>query len=79
MNPSRTWDVIVIGAGPAGALSALLAARSGLSTLLVERKRFPRPKVCGTCLNRSAVELLESLGLGEIPASSGVRLDHLEL
>lgn len=79
MSSSRTWDVVVIGAGPAGALSAFLAARAGMSTLLVERKPFPRTKVCGTCLNRSAVELLQSLGLGEITSSSGVPIQQLEL
>ena len=41
------WDAIVIGAGPAGALAARLVAAAGLGVLLVEKKRFPRPKVCG--------------------------------
>jgi menaquinone-9 beta-reductase len=76
---SRTWDVIVIGAGPAGALSALLSARSGAATLLIERKRFPRLKVCGGCLNASAVGLLGSLGLGGIASEFGLPIDHLEL
>src|SRR5436853_5849002 len=73
----RTWDVIVIGAGPAGALSALCAARSGASTLLVERKRFPRAKVCGGCLNASAVGLLDSLGMGNVSSKFGLPIDHL--
>src|SRR4051812_5069596 len=55
----RLWDLIVIGAGPAGAISAMLAARSGFATLLVDRKRFPRAKVCGGCLNASAVGILQ--------------------
>lgn len=73
----NTWDVIVIGAGPAGALSAICSARSGASTLLVESKRFPRPKVCGGCLNASAIGLLDSLGLGEIVLRFGLPVDHL--
>lgn len=75
----NTFDVIVIGAGPAGALSAICAARSGASTLLVERKKFPRAKVCGGCLNASAIGLLESLGLGAIVSNFGLPVDHLHV
>jgi flavin-dependent dehydrogenase len=57
------WDAIVIGAGPAGALSACLLARARLSVLLVERKPFPRPKVCGGCLNAHALAALARAGL----------------
>lgn len=59
----RAWDVVVIGAGPAGALAARQAARHGARTLLVERKAFPRGKVCGACLNQAALSVLESAGL----------------
>ncbi|TRV80970.1 geranylgeranyl reductase family protein [Streptomyces sp. 130] len=41
------WDVIVVGAGPAGATAARVAARSGRSTLLLERASIPRYKTCG--------------------------------
>ena len=60
----NTWDAIVIGAGPAGALSATLLARQGLSVLLVERRAFPRRKVCGGCLNARALASLDRAGLG---------------
>jgi flavin-dependent dehydrogenase len=75
----RTWDAIVVGAGPAGAISAFSAARSGAATLLVERKSFPRAKTCGGCLNASAVALLDSLALGEIARACGLPINHLWL
>lgn len=58
------WDAIVIGAGPAGALAARGLAQRQLKTLLVDRKAFPRDKVCGSCISRSALTLLEHAGLG---------------
>lgn len=61
---SRNWDVIVIGAGPAGAVAALEGANAGLAVLLLERKAFPRDKVCGACLNGRALGALSRLGLG---------------
>lgn len=68
-------DVLVIGAGPAGTLSAILAARAGARTTLVERKRFPRDKTCGGCLNAAGVGLLQSLGLGDV--ADGIPLDEI--
>jgi flavin-dependent dehydrogenase len=71
-----TWDVIVIGAGPAGGLSATLLARVGLKVLLVERRVLPRPKVCGGCLNASALASLERAGLGKLVGALGAMPVH---
>lgn len=57
------WDTIVIGAGPAGALAARQLALAGLRALLVERRAFPRFKVCGSCLSPRALRVLEDVGL----------------
>lgn len=60
---SQIWDVIIVGAGPAGGLAAILLARKKLRVLLVDRQAFPRPKICGCCLNGNALSTLEEAGL----------------
>ena len=61
---SERFDAVVIGAGPAGASTAILLARAGWSVALVERQRFPRRKVCGECIAASNLPLLDALGIG---------------
>jgi flavin-dependent dehydrogenase len=74
------WDVIVLGAGPAGALAAHQLARHRLRVLLVEKRAFPRWKVCGTCLNGVALRALEQAGLGDlVDRLGGVPLVRLRL
>jgi flavin-dependent dehydrogenase len=67
----RPWEIVVIGAGLAGALAARELARRGLSVLLVDRSTFPRDKVCGGCLNHRALAVLDAVGLGELPLRLG--------
>ena len=71
-----TRGVVVIGAGPAGAVAARELARRGCSVLLVDRAHFPRAKVCGCCLNVAAVAALQKLGLGSVLAD-GVPLHEV--
>lgn len=52
------FDVIVVGAGPAGSHVAWLLARQGWKVALLDRERFPRDKVCGGGLSRKAIQLL---------------------
>ena len=58
-----TTDVIVVGAGPAGAATAIFLAEHGLAVRLVDRARFPRPKICGEYLSPEAPRLLDRLGV----------------
>jgi flavin-dependent dehydrogenase len=62
------WDAVVVGAGPAGATTALLLARAGASVLLIDRARFPRDKACSEYLSPATTEILERLG-GDILAA----------
>lgn len=67
----KEWDVVIVGAGPAGVMSALCLVDAGMSILLVDRASFPRYKVCGGCLNLSALESLRTAGQGELLAQLG--------
>lgn len=60
------WDALVIGAGPAGSVTARELARRGFRVLLVDKANFPRTKVCGCCLNAAAVTTLQRLGLNDV-------------
>jgi len=56
-----TFDLIVIGGGPAGCAVAITAARHGVKVLLLERGHFPRHKVCGEFVSSESLELLQNL------------------
>lgn len=56
-------DLLVAGGGPAGLVTALLAARRGLSVTVLEPRAFPIDKACGEGLMPSAVDLLADLGV----------------
>lgn len=57
-------DVLVVGAGPAGAAAATVLARAGVDVALFERARFPRDKTCGDAISSQALALLDQLGAG---------------
>ena len=80
MTLTTDWDAIVIGAGPAGSVAARQIALSGRRVLLLDKKRFPRRKVCGACLNHSAVTILEQIGLGDVlDDCGGTAIDRFDL
>ena len=60
-------DVLIIGAGPAGAAAAIEAERGGLDARTIDKARFPRDKCCGDGLTAGALRHLDELGFD--PAS----------
>jgi geranylgeranyl reductase family protein len=71
--PDAEADVIVVGAGPAGATTAFYLAQSGLDVLLLEKSRFPREKVCGDGLTPRAVKTLVGMGISVSEQDGWVR------
>ncbi|WP_405071747.1 NAD(P)/FAD-dependent oxidoreductase [Kribbella sp. NBC_01510] len=59
------WDLVVVGAGPAGASAALgaLAADPSLSVLMLDRHDFPRDKACGDGIAPHVLDLLAGVGV----------------
>ena len=74
---AREWDVVVAGAGPAGAAAACRAAGHGLRTLLVDRATFPRAKVCGGCVSPAGMAALGELGLEQRVRRAGAPIASL--
>ena len=70
------FDVLVAGAGPAGASAATHLARDGLKVGLVDQHTFPRDKVCGDFVGSVALLELSRLGVSNNPAFSQRNIIH---
>lgn len=58
---SKHFDVIIVGAGPAGASCALALQNANLNILLLDKHSFPRDKVCGDAIGGRSIKLLEKI------------------
>jgi geranylgeranyl reductase family protein len=59
----ETADVLVVGAGPAGAAAAISLAEAGRRVVMVDKATFPRDKICGDGLTTGALRWLDRLGV----------------
>src|SRR5262245_42608890 len=71
--PRMPADALVVGAGPAGAATAILLAEQGLSVVLLDRAHFPRHKICGEYLSPEGSRILERLGVLPAVEAGGAR------
>jgi flavin-dependent dehydrogenase len=71
MAMSFNYDVIIAGSGPAGASAAIHLALGGARVLLVEQKKFPRPKLCGEFISPECSAHFERLGVVDRMYASG--------
>jgi menaquinone-9 beta-reductase len=77
---TRTSDVVVVGAGPAGAATAILLAEHGLAVTVLERGPRARPKICGEYVSPEGGRVLDRLGvLKTVDAGGAVALGGMRI
>src|SRR5438132_3885802 len=72
-------DVVMVGAGPAGAVAATVLARAGVRVRLIDRAAFPRDKLCGDTVNPGALAALRQLGLNEAIERRGLEVNGMRV
>jgi flavin-dependent dehydrogenase len=76
--PALDADVIVVGGGPAGSVSAWLLAERGYRVVLLDKARFPRHKACSEYINPAGARLLTELGLaGDLQTLGAHRMEAM--
>jgi flavin-dependent dehydrogenase len=71
MSSTNIFDVAIAGAGPAGSSAAIQLALAGARVLLVEEKKFPRPKLCGEFISPECLTHFKRLGVMEQMSAAG--------
>jgi len=72
------FDVIIVGAGPAGTTAALYAHRLGLNCILLDKAVFPRDKICGDALSGKSVRIMRELNLlDEVEKLGGSEINRI--
>ncbi len=71
LTADKSFDLAVVGGGPAGTSTAITAARSGARVVLLEAAEFPRHKVCGEFVSAESLDVLSEL-LRDSPAGQAL-------
>ena len=72
------YDIIIVGAGPAGTTAALYAEKMGLKSILVDKSTFPRDKICGDALSGKTIRMIRELNLlSEISKLKGAQINRI--
>ena len=74
--PDRT-DVLVVGAGPAGATTSLFLEQKGLDHLVIDQSEFPRDKICGDALSGKVIDVLARLDPQLVSEMEGLSQEFL--
>jgi geranylgeranyl reductase family protein len=61
LQNSDQYDVIIVGAGPAGCACAMALKNSGLRVAIIDKHHFPRDKVCGDAIPGRAIKFLHEI------------------
>ena len=59
------YDVVCVGAGPAGSTLGFYMSKMGRKILLLEKATFPRDKICGDALCKTGIEIIHEMGVYE--------------
>ena len=76
---SSDADVLIVGAGPAGAVAATLLARAGARVRVFDRAVFPRDKLCGDTVNPGTVAILDRLGIARALDTCGLPIHGMRI
>jgi len=79
MHTHTTFDLAVVGGGPAGSAAAITAARAGANVLLLERGKLPRQRVCGEFVSAESLTLLANLLNTPEPLDQALRIPEARL
>jgi geranylgeranyl reductase family protein len=76
----QLYDVVIVGAGPAGSSAAISLARRGYAVALVDKRQFPRDKLCGDFVNPAIWPIYREFGVDqEILAHSHEKISSVRV
>lgn len=61
----NSYDVVVVGAGPAGSSAAFFLGKGGAKVLLIDKEHFPRDKLCAGAISPRSLKILEEMRIVE--------------